>query len=335
MSKEKEVGEVIHATPAGREMDIPLSLIVADQKFNARQIQGENWDKDIKAFSKSIDEEGQLQAVGVKARGDGKYQLLFGFRRFAAFETLLSEAKSEKAQARWETIRATLVETKSNLDDLYVNMAENVARSNLTPYDLAMRCKDLKEEYGQSGSAIASRLGKHVGYINNLLNVVGCGEKGDGVIEPILRRWKEECSYTADSTQTRICTTDWLNKVRRLDREGQELELNRELWVMNGNDPEKFDSENPSPNREPRAADPDLLKRSSKKQLIAALEACQQVVKEAKEKEMITRLNGVIEGLKFAIGRKTGETNRIRGVIAYKNGDMVEGPKPKNPKDKD
>lgn len=344
-----------HAMPAGGSMDIPMGLLIVENGFNIRQTSEE--DPAVKELAESLKKEGQIQEIIVEPNGSGKYVLRAGHRRLAAAKLL-----------GWETLRAKLwVPTgkdgksaatdprEAQLDRLFLNTAENVQRANVTPYDVAMRCKVFKREFGLKGDHIAKRLGMNTGYINNLLAIVGESEKGEhagGTLHPdIMKQWIMECSWPADDQRTKICKINDLRRWVRMKHEDQLAEFNEELYVASGKgDREKYRAEQKalreaagggsgttSANTSTNPKDETTV-RASLGNLKAALDAAEReraaVPKDDKgRKEKIARLNGVIEGLKFAIGVKSGLTNRIVGVCAFKDGTMTEGMPPKEEKE--
>lgn len=332
---EKVADKPTAAVPSGAIMSIPLSLIVVDEEFNART-QGMDEDS-IKVFARSIDEEGMLQPPVVEAMDGGRFYLKAGFRRIAAAKLL-----------EWDAVDCVVkeaegaTEKEQNLNRYFTNLAENVARRNLTPFDTAHRCKLLKRDYGLKGADIAKRIGMNTGYVNNLLQIVGEGEKGDNkgaTLHPdIMKHWEMECGWTEDEKEkrTKICTTDTLKRWLPLPHPEQLRLYNRAAYHADNPkaDMEAWDKEyaertggkgaggdKPEP-----ANDTKEVVRATKSQLEKALEATKEALKESKSKEQTTRLNGVVEGLKFALGVKEGYTNSVKGVIAYKDGKMTEGP---------
>lgn len=339
---------VPHAMPAGGIMMIPLGRIKVDPEFNVRQTADE---EKIKELAKSIEAEGQIQDVIVEPMEDGNYFLIGGHRRLAAFKLLLESAPDSRKKT-YENIRGSLwVPTDAKGQRLtdkkeieiaryFVNMAENVQRSNVTTYDLAQRIAHMKKTYELDGGEIGKRLGKGTSYTNNLLAIMGMGEKGKNAgntLHPrILARWKEECSWSEDDNRTRICKTNVLRSWVSLSHDTQLSRFDRELWIAEnpGEDPAKYDAQVGGQNGTSAAgagagnnAD-DGAVRATKKELIAALEAAERAKKGA-EGEKLTRINGVIDGLKFCLGVKKGLTNRIKDVCAFKDGDMIEGAPPK------
>lgn len=338
----KETATALHATPAGGSMDVPLKLIVVDESFNVRQTKDE---KKIEELAKSLDAEGQIQDAIVEPNGDGTYTLRAGHRRLAAAKLL-----------EWDTLRCTVWipsnakgepltdEKEKDVARYFLNMAENVARANISTYDLAMRCKLMKRKYELTGGDVSKRLGKATSYINNLLAVVGEGEKGEHagntLAEPILKQWREECSWDPDDVRTRICHINQLRRWVRMGHEDQMKDFNEELFVAGGGDRDEYRKKLQEANGGSAAqagaggGDGEGARREGKAVLEMAVEQAKYAKKEAKSKEEVTRFNGIIDALEFALGVKTGSTNRIKGVCAFKDGKLVEGVIPEKKEEK-
>lgn len=344
MSKtSKTADKVPMAVPAGGEMEIPLARIRIDSEFNVRQT---NDEEAIKLLSKSLESEGQIQSIVVEPTEDGHYMVIAGHRRVAAAKLL-----------EWESIRATIWtptdakgqpltdEKEIAVARYFVNMAENVARKDVTPFDLASRCKLLKRKYELKGDQIAKRLAKNTGYVNNLLAIMGEGEKGEHagntLAPPILARWREECSWPESDMKTKFCQINTLRSWVRLDHDTQLARFNEEMFVADGGDREKYRENLKAANGTSAAgagagedAKEENAVRASKKEIEAAIEAAKRAKKaKSVSKDQITRLNGVIDALQFALGVKKGLTNRITGVCAFKDGVMTEGAPPKEEKE--
>lgn len=330
MSKKSTIASDV-AMPAGASMEVPLKLIVVDEKFNVRQIRDEDA---IKHLATSMDHEGQINDVTLEPNGDGTFTLRAGYRRLSAAKLL-----------GWDSIRATqwiprddkgnpITNEKDALVARYfVNIAENVARENITPYDLAHRCHEMSAKHDLTEDAIAKRLGKNRGYISTLIRIVGTGKKGDNAgntLHPqLMQRWKEECTWKDDDKRMRICRINDLIRLAKCSHDEQMKWLDEELFVAGGGDREAYrqklseGADSTPANGGVGVANVDTKLRATPKMLAAALENA-EFAKKSANKEETTRLNGVIDGLKFALGVKKGSTNRIRGVFAVKDGEIVE-----------
>lgn len=336
------------ATPAGGSMDIPLARIIVDDEFNVRQVRDEEKDK---ALATSMKKEGQLQDVIVEPVEDGNFKLIAGYRRMRA-------AKING----WDSIRAVIWQPTNDKGEpltekkeievarYFVNLAENVARDNVTPFDLAFRCKMMKDKYDLDGKSIASRVGRNTSYVNNLLAIVGGVEKGEHagntLIPEILDQWKMECELPEDDLRQRVCNVQRLRGWVTLDHATQKLKFDELLYVANGGKVEDFWKEHAAKNGgqgtgngadKGKGGKGDEVRRAGKAEIEAAIEAVKRAKKEtpAKNKERTSRLNGILEGLEFALGVKPGYTNRITGVCAFKDGEMTEGAPKKEKAEKD
>lgn len=143
-------------------MVIPMSKLVVRPEDNARKVM-----RDIGKLAGDIKQEGQLTPALVQEIEGGKYRLRAGFRRVAALR--MNKAK---------TVRAQLYDGDEKACDL-MNLKENIAREDLTTYELAWACLRMKEKHKMSGPKIADALrgmkGMGKAYVNRLM---ACMTKG-------------------------------------------------------------------------------------------------------------------------------------------------------------
>lgn len=301
MAKDKETKMSGENSASGTVMDIPAKLIVADKDFNARKTMEKvkegkkekkgdekkpDFDESCRELAVNIKKEGQLQPVMLEKRKDGKYFLVFGFRRFRAIC-----GPADKGFLGQETIRATVVEPMADTDRLYVNMIENVARENLTSYDLSIRCTELVEKHSENGTRIAGRLNKSVSYINNLIRIQ------QKCIPLVLTRWKKE--VTGEIKAGLFCTVDWLATLAKEDPDEQEKMYAAQIGKKSGDGEDGEDGESGG-NGANDSAGP---RRATLSQLKKALEKAKEKRQGAGEDtDDGAVLDGVIAALKFAIG---------------------------------
>lgn len=168
-------------------LDIPLDEIEADTEFNARKnYEGEDSEKkdsrqSIEDLAESIKREGLHQPILVRKGDDGRYSLVYGFRRYKAVQHLHEKHPKEE---KYKQIKAQIWEG-SDEDAYMVNLTENCARNDLLPWELADRCAFLADKYKRSGGEIAQRVGKSTGYVNNLIRI------SRNVHPEILKAWRE------------------------------------------------------------------------------------------------------------------------------------------------
>lgn len=123
---------------------VPIKSILIDEDFNARKRY-----VGIDDLAEQIKRDG-LITPPVVSNGGGKdkpYRLIAGFRRIKAAQKL-----------GWADIMVQVRETKDDLEAKVVNISENVNREELTSYEFAWACRDLKERYKLSGAAISALL---------------------------------------------------------------------------------------------------------------------------------------------------------------------------------
>lgn len=297
---------------------IKIALINADPKKNSRTTidQGK-----IDELALTMKREGQLQPIRVEIAPNGRFDLVFGYRRIAAAQKL-----------GWTEIDAEIVAQMSPVDRKVANMLENMGREDLTTFDQANGFHELQKTYGMSGTSIAHSIGKSVPYVNNLIRII------EGLDTTVLERWKEECtpSFGKDPETGKrlpnvhtVCTTEWLGKlVSRVPRAEQEHELKVALGLIStdedGNDESEGDQGGGGAKR-----DTDAPRRATMKQLERALEAAEAKVKELREaakgkdqrNDELVAAQATVATLKFAMGK----TQTLK-AIGYTNPKPGEEP---------
>jgi ParB/RepB/Spo0J family partition protein len=138
-------------------LNIPVASI-DDPAWNSRTTSDA---ASIKALAETIKQSGLGQPIKVyPADGTGRYGLVFGSRRLAAFKLL----GKEEIPAIVQDYGQGLV-TEEEL--VLANAIENVARKDLSTFELARTCAKLRE-LGFKGKEIQAKLGMTEGYISNL-----------------------------------------------------------------------------------------------------------------------------------------------------------------------
>lgn len=168
---------------------VELKTIKVDKDFNARHIVSDDSGEHAKAaqtieeLAKAIKKDGQLTPVLVSTRKDGNYDLIAGFRRLAAIKSLPNIS----------TIVISVVEPKTRMDAFLLNLKENMARKDLTSYEVGARCAMLlkdNDKLRKGGKAkkgttatLSSELGISHRYLNRLIRVI------NGCHPTILKAW--------------------------------------------------------------------------------------------------------------------------------------------------
>lgn len=124
---------------------------------------------DLNSLILSMSSLGLITPITVQPFGDNQYVVVAGHRRLAAARRL-----------EWADIEAYVLNGDSQ--SLAMQVAENVARSDLTPYELAQGVLALKVETGMNQDKIAEAIGLDKAKVSELQRIA----KGVGEIDPIL-----------------------------------------------------------------------------------------------------------------------------------------------------
>jgi ParB/RepB/Spo0J family partition protein len=138
---------------------------VVDNKKNSRNA-GKPIDTGsttFKEFMESVRVDGLLTPITVRplprSKGEPEtFELVAGYRRMAAMKKL---GKTE--------IMIVPVESSDDYDASVKNLIENVQRENVSTYDQAAAFAKIKKQHKVSGSELARRISRNVGYVNNLI----------------------------------------------------------------------------------------------------------------------------------------------------------------------
>jgi ParB/RepB/Spo0J family partition protein len=152
--------------------DFDVSKVKVVWEYNVRN-QGKPLDpdsKDIVELADDIAAHGLLQNIVVQERvhppKDGKpgsveYILAAGFRRFTAVSKRLG----------WKKVPVKCIDG-GDYELKMANLRENIGRKDVRPYEVAVRCVEIKKEYGKSGKQIGEEVGFSKSYVNNLIRIV-------------------------------------------------------------------------------------------------------------------------------------------------------------------
>lgn len=134
---------------------VELHKIDVVDGFNARSQMDE---AELQELAQTIREVGVLQAVKVRPKDDGRYDLVFGHQRLEAAKIALAQAEEEGADT---SELKTIPVTRSEADPRLEAFIENEHRSPLNAMDRARGLKALAEEHNlTSNKAIAIKARK-------------------------------------------------------------------------------------------------------------------------------------------------------------------------------
>jgi ParB/RepB/Spo0J family partition protein len=203
-------------------LTIARKLIHIAKDFNARlKYEG------IDNLADDIKRNGLLQPIVVREskakNGEGSaYEIIAGHRRFKALEKL-----------EWDAVPCVLSVFKEEIDAIFANLDENVARQNLSGYELARKINEIREKHGMAPTAIGRRLGAvSSSYIGNLLRIM------EKVAPKIIERWGKESEAPKPEDAEReikiqkICTTDFLAELAKYDHKEQLTKFEERLRAL-------------------------------------------------------------------------------------------------------
>lgn len=143
--------------PAGTELQRVRVADIAPNRFQPRRAFTE---PELAELEASIKASGLLQPIVIRARGDGKWELVAGERRLRAVSRL-----------GWTEIPAVV----RDFDDramLTLALVENLQRTDLNPLEEAQGYQRLIDEFGLTQQQVADAVGKDRTSITNLLRVL-------------------------------------------------------------------------------------------------------------------------------------------------------------------
>lgn len=137
--------------------DVPIDRI----RPNPFQPRTEFDPEALEELTRSIEENGLIQPLVVRAAGDGFYELIAGERRFLASK-----------QAGLDAVPVHIRQA-SRREMLEVALVENLQREDLNPLEEAEAFQRLATEFGLTQEEIATRVGKSRTAITNSLRLLG------------------------------------------------------------------------------------------------------------------------------------------------------------------
>lgn len=153
-------------TPRRGDLQVPIEQVIANPKQPRRSFDQGNLD-DLAA---SVREKGILQPLIVRARDDGKYEIVAGERRWRA---------AQMAQLHQIPV---LLREYSDAEVLEVAIIENIQRADLNAIEEAAGFRQLMDSFGHTQEKLAEVLGKSRSHIANLLRLLTLPEDVQGLL---------------------------------------------------------------------------------------------------------------------------------------------------------
>jgi len=118
--------------------NIPISHIVTSSDNPRKSFDEES----IALMASSIVTHGILQPIKVKQTSDGKYNIIFGERRFKAMQKLYADSKEEKYSKIPAIVNNAILKERTLLE---LRLIENISRENLNAIDRALALQQYKD----------------------------------------------------------------------------------------------------------------------------------------------------------------------------------------------
>ena len=162
LSEERELSPAIVSllSPDGPTRSVGVRIVQVDRiEPNPEQPRLAFNQETLDELAASIREHGVLQPILVRPKGQNRYQLIAGERRWRASKL-----------AGLETIPA-LIEEIDDDTALEISIIENLQREDISPLDEAAMYDRMVTEHGYSIRKLADKLGKDKGYVENRLRL--------------------------------------------------------------------------------------------------------------------------------------------------------------------
>jgi len=278
------------------------SEILVDPELNSRKTTDP---KKVDKLAQSIKAQGLIhpclliRSAQIADKFDAKgrpYVLVCGFRRQAALD-INAEGAGLQNEAQEADYRIAPIEWTMQ-DAITANLTENLAREDLSTYELATQCVELRDRFGMAAKDIASKVRAHdceagdrkvlsEGHINNLMRCV------TSLHPEILKAWQDGHPKASLRVLIQLAAEKdpitQLNMWRGVEHPEQAGTDERERWK--GKDGSK--EREPTTNRRPTTA-----------QLTIMIEAVKAAVKAEKRDPEFGK--GAIAALRFAAGLALG-----------------------------
>lgn len=149
-----------------------LSLDIALLDDNPFQMRTAMDAAKLTELAASIQQSGLLQPIAVRPNGPGRYTVVAGHRRVAAFKQLLAAATTDADRRTYSLIKAQVIAAVSDTQLAIACYAENAARDGLTPFEEAASLAKIRELGSFSTAAqVAAATGQPERRVRRLLKL--------------------------------------------------------------------------------------------------------------------------------------------------------------------
>ena len=157
-SEAKETGQTIHM--------IPVTHIVPN-RYQPRKTFVE---EELRELVESVKQHGILQPVLVRRKGEDRYELIAGERRFRA--ATLAQMPAVPA----------VIRKSGDQESTILSLIENIQRSNLNPVEEAQAYRQLIDELGVTQEAVAERVGRDRASVANICRILSLPHEAQDMV---------------------------------------------------------------------------------------------------------------------------------------------------------
>ncbi|MFO1088897.1 MAG: ParB/RepB/Spo0J family partition protein [Hyphomicrobiales bacterium] len=175
---------------------VPIELIEPSPN-NPRRLFRE---EDLEDLSRSLREKGMLQPLLVRRKGDNRYEIIAGERRWRA------------AQRAGLHDLPVLIRDLSDGEALEIALVENIQRADLNPIEEARGYSQLIDQFGYTQQKLAESVGKSRSHIANTLRLLTLPDE--------VQRKLEAGELTAGHARTLIATADPIESAEQIVKLG-------------------------------------------------------------------------------------------------------------------
>ncbi|MCL7384391.1 MAG: ParB/RepB/Spo0J family partition protein [Thaumarchaeota archaeon] len=132
-------------------------------------------DAEIEELAESIKVNNQLEPVIVRDMGDGRYELVSGFKRLKALEKLGRK-----------TAEAKVIECNDS-QALSISIDENLKRRDEHPFDVAKKISYMKNVLDLTGKQISQSIGREDSWVSMMLKIGSIDPEAKRILAPSVR----------------------------------------------------------------------------------------------------------------------------------------------------
>jgi len=167
-ARASSAGVTVRGPDDGALLVLDLDLL-DDNPFQPR---GAMDDAKLAELASSIAQSGLLQPIAVRPTASGRYHIVAGHRRVAAFKRLRDASANEAERGKYGAIRAQAVLALGDAQMAIAAYVENVQRAELTPVEEAAALARIKDLTAQgTPKEVAARTGQNEQRVRRLLKL--------------------------------------------------------------------------------------------------------------------------------------------------------------------